>query len=240
MPEQRRNIAVLLAGGVGTRVGSDVPKQLIEVAGRPIVEHTLATFEQHPLVDDILILMAPGHLDAVRSIIREGGYRKVTRLLEGAATRSGTTMQALDAIEADDGKVLLHDAVRPLVSPRIIADCFAALDTHAAVTVAIPSADTIIEVTPDDLIRSVPPRASLRRVQTPQGFRLPVIRKAYALAGQDPAFDATDDCTVVLRYLPDVPIRVVRGDERNIKVTEPLDLDLAETLLRLTGRDESD
>jgi 2-C-methyl-D-erythritol 4-phosphate cytidylyltransferase len=237
VPEPRRNTAVLLAGGVGTRVGLDLPKQLIKVAGRPIIEHTLATFEQHPDVDDILILMAPGHLDAVRSIIRDGGYRKVTALLEGAPTRSGTTMRALDAIAAADGKVLLHDAVRPLVSPRIISDCFAALDTHAAVDVAIPSADTIVEVSPENTIRSVPRRANLRRGQTPQAFRLPVIREAYARARQDPAFEATDDCTVVLRYLPDVPIWVVPGDERNMKVTEPIDVYLADKLFQLTSRD---
>jgi len=238
VPEPSHNIAVLLAGGVGTRVGRDRPKQLIEVAGRPIIEHTLAAFDRHPDVDEILVLMAPGHLDPVRSIIREGGYRKVTALLEGAPTRSGTTMRALDAIPAGDGKVLLHDAVRPLVSPRIISDCFAALDTYAAVDVAIPSSDTIIEVTPENTIRLVPARANLRRVQTPQGFRLPVIREAYSRARSDPAFEATDDCTVVLRYLPDVPIWVVPGDERNLKVTEPIDVYLADKLLRLTTPDE--
>lgn len=235
MPEPRPTTAALLAGGLGSRIGRDLPKQLLEVAGRPILEHTLATFERHPDVDDILVLMAPGHLDQVRSIIRERGYRKVSALLEGAPTRSGTTMLALDAIAAADGKVLLHDAVRPFVSPRIISDCVKALDTYAAVSVAIPSADTIFEVTPEDTVLSAPPRSALRRAQTPQAFRLPVIREAYARARRDPAFEATDDCTVVLRYLPEVAVRVVPGDERNIKVTQPVDLYLAEALLRLEG-----
>jgi ribitol-5-phosphate 2-dehydrogenase (NADP+) / D-ribitol-5-phosphate cytidylyltransferase len=103
--------------------------------------------------------------------------------------------------------------------------------------VAIPSADTIIAMSPSNTIRDIPPRASLRRGQTPQAFRASVIKKAYELAGRDPDFEATDDCTVVLRYLPDVPIWVVHGDERNMKVTEPIDLYLVDKLFQLTSRD---
>ena len=227
-------VAVILAGGVGTRVGLDIPKQLIKVAGHTILEHTLATFDAHPMVDEVIVMMAQGHLDAVHAIVRNGGYTKVTQVLEGAETRNGTTLRALDAIAEDDTKVLFHDAVRPLVSARIISDCFEALDSYDAVDVAIPSADTIIEVDADNVIRNIPPRANLRRGQTPQAFRAGVIRKAYAIAGADPDFQATDDCTVVLRYLPDVPIWVVAGEERNMKVTDPIDVYLADKLFQLT------
>jgi 2-C-methyl-D-erythritol 4-phosphate cytidylyltransferase len=227
---------VLLAGGVGTRVGLAYPKQLVRVAGRPLMEHTLAAFDAHPDVDDILVMMAPGHLDAVHEMVRTGGYSKVRQVLEGAETRTATTMRALDALGNDDCKVLLHDAVRPLVPPGVIGACLSALDTYDAVTVAIPSADTIIEVGPDDTIRGAPLRATLRRVQTPQGFRLAVIRDAYATAAADPGLEATDDCGVVLRYAPHVPIGVVPGDERNMKVTGPVDVQLVEQLL-LAGSD---
>ena len=228
-------VAVILAGGVGTRVGLDIPKQLIKVAGRTILEHTLATFDAHPLVDDIIVMMAQGHLDAVHGIVRNGGYAKVRHVLEGADTRNGTTQRALDAISEDDAPVLFHDAVRPLVSPRIITDCYEALESYDAVDVAIPSADTIIEVDGDNVIRDIPPRANLRRGQTPQAFRAGVLRKAYAVAANDPDFQATDDCTVVLRYLPDVPIWVVTGEERNLKVTDPIDVYLADKLFQLTS-----
>jgi 2-C-methyl-D-erythritol 4-phosphate cytidylyltransferase len=133
--------------------------------------------------------------------------------------------------------VLFHDAVRPLVTPRIITECFEALDEYDAVDVAIPSADTIIEVDERNTIRAIPPRASLRRGQTPQAFRASVIRRAYEVAGADEDFAATDDCGVVLRYLPDVPIWVVPGDERNMKVTEPIDVYLADKLFQLTTQD---
>jgi 2-C-methyl-D-erythritol 4-phosphate cytidylyltransferase len=227
-------VAVILGGGVGARLGLDIPKQLIKIAGKTILEHTLITLDKHPMVDEIVITMAPGHLDAVRAIVRNGGYHKVTQILEGGETRNATSLRALEALP--ECSVLFHDAVRPLVSDRIIADCFTALESYDAVDVAIHSADTIIQVDPDDnTIRSIPKRSDLRRGQTPQAFRASVLRAAYARAEQDPTFTATDDCGVVLRYLPDVPIWVVEGEERNMKVTDPIDVFLADKLFQLTS-----
>ena len=230
-----RNVAVVLAGGTGERVGMSIPKQLIKVAGKPIIEHTIALLHASPLVDEIVVLMAPGHLDAVHALLRPGSYPKVTRVLEGAGTRNATTQRALAVLGDEECNVLLHDAVRPLLSQRVIADCVDALEEYAAVDTAIPSADTIIQVdaptgrTIDEVLR----RPLLRRGQTPQCFRLSVIRRAYELAAGDPDFEATDDCTVVLRYLPDVPIAVVRGEDRNMKVTEPIDVYIADKLFQL-------
>ncbi len=232
-----RNVAVVLAGGVGSRVGLNIPKQLIKIAGRPIIEHTIDVFNSSPLIDEVVVMMTPGHLDPVREIVAKGGYTKVTQILEGAETRNGTTQRALEALGDEECNVLFHDAVRPLLSQRIIEDCIAALMTYAAVDTAIPSADTIIAVTDEDEISDVLKRSELRRGQTPQAFRRSVISRAYELADQDPDFTATDDCTVVLRYLPDVPIAVVAGDERNMKVTEPIDVYLADKLFQLTSHD---
>ena len=236
-----RCVAVVLAGGTGTRVGLDLPKQLIKIAGKPIIEHTIAALHASPLVDEILVLMAPGHLDPVHDIVRGGAYPKVTRILEGAGTRNDTTRAAIEAISQgtetngdEDCFVLLHDAVRPLVSQDIIEANVRALEQYDAVDTAIPSADTIIQVDEDQpLIDDVLRRDLLRRGQTPQSFRLSTLKKAYEQAGNDPDFTATDDCTVVLRYLPDVPIGVVPGHERNMKVTEPIDVYLADKLFQL-------
>ena len=233
-----RTVAVVLAGGTGTRVGLDIPKQLIKISGKPIIEHTIATMQASPLVDEILVMMTPGYLDDIRALVKAGGYDKVSQILEGAGTRNDTTAAALAALGDTECNVLLHDAVRPLVSQAIIEANVAALQTHEAVDTAIPSADTVIQLDADSgRIADVLPRHLLRRGQTPQSFRLSTIRAAYAKAAQDPDFTATDDCTVVLRYSPEVPIVVVPGHERNMKVTEPIDVYIADKLFQLTSGD---
>lgn len=231
-------MAVVLAGGTGTRVGMSTPKQLLRVAGKPVIEHAIAALNTSPHVDEIIVMMAPGHLDAVHDLLRGGDYAKVTQVFEGGETRNATTRRALEMLGDEDCNVLLHDAVRPLVSQRIIEDCVAALRNHVAVDTAIPSADTIIRVDEaGSTIEDIVPRALLRRGQTPQGFRLSVIRHAYELAARDPDFEATDDCTVVLRYLPTVPIVVVRGEPRNMKITEPIDVYLVDRLFQVHSHD---
>ncbi len=244
--ERPKTVAVILAGGVGARVGLQIPKQLIKVAGRPIIEHTIALFEESDVVDEIMIMMVPGHLDAIREIVRKGGYQKVTDILEGADTRNATTGLAIDALGDANCNVLFHDAVRPLLADRIIRDLVDALDSYSAVDTAIPSADTIIQVDGPPTYGSkqkleqlvdVLPRHLLRRGQTPQAFKLATIREAYANADKDPNFVATDDCTVVLRYLPEIPIGVVRGDDQNMKVTEPIDVFVADKLFQLGSHD---
>ena len=108
-----KNVAVILAGGVGTRIGLGIPKQLIKIAGRTILEHTIGIFDAHPEVDEIIVMMASGHLDSATAIVRDGGFRKVVDVLEGAETRSQTTMRALARLGDEECNVLLHDAVRP-------------------------------------------------------------------------------------------------------------------------------
>jgi 2-C-methyl-D-erythritol 4-phosphate cytidylyltransferase len=155
-------------------------------------------------------------------------------VLEGGVTRNDTTKLALDQLGTEECNVLFHDAVRPLITGRIVRECVNALRDFEAVDVAIPSADTII-VVDGGVIADIPDRARLRRGQTPQGFRLSTIRRAYELAWQDPNFAATDDCSVVLKYLPDVAIHVVEGSEHNMKVTDPVDLFIADKLFQLNS-----
>jgi len=233
-PTRQRTIGVVLAGGVGSRVGMPVPKQLLKIAGKPIIDHTLGLMQQSADIDEILVMMTPDYIGDVEKLVQAGRYDKVRAVLAGGRTRNESTKLALAAIPDEDGRVLFHDAVRPLLSQRVIRECVNALHRYDAVDVAIASADTIIEVA-DDLIVGIPERARLRRGQTPQGFTLRTIRRAYELADQDPDFRATDDCGVVLRYLPEVPIFVVEGSEQNIKVTDPVDLFIADKLFQLAS-----
>lgn len=227
-------VAVVLAGGSGERFGTDVPKQLLPLAGRALIEHSVAAFEQAPGVDAILVVMSAGHAGQAREMLAGGGYRKVTGVIAGGRTRVESTWRAIEELGGAECDVLFHDAARPLVDQGVIAACIAALAGHRAVGVAVPSSDTIAMVS-GGVMAGMPRRDSLVRCQTPQGFRLSVIRKAHELAAADPRFGdlpATDDCGIVLRYLPDVRVHVVPGSERNMKITFPRDLAVAEALLR--------
>ncbi len=228
-----RTVAVVLAAGSGQRFGAAVPKQLLPLAGRALLEHSVAAFEQAPGVDEILVVVGPGQLGAVRGLLGGAGYRKLTGIIEGGLARPDSTRRAIAALGDRDCDVLFHDAARPLVDQATIAACVEALRTHRAVGVAVPASDTIVVVR-DGIMTGMPHRDTLRRCQTPQGFRLSVIRRAHELARADPAavdLPHTDDCGVVLRYLPDVPVAVVPGSERNMKITYPSDLRVAEALL---------
>ena len=228
-----RTVAVVLAGGSGERFGTPVPKQLLLLAGRPMIEHSVAAFERAPGVDRILVVMAAGHADEVSALLEAGGYGKLSKVIDGGPTRTESARRAIAELGEDECDVLFHDAARPLVSQQIIAAAVAALADHRAVGVAVPSSDTIA-VVGDGVMTAIPSRDSLARCQTPQGFRLSVIRRAYQLADADPQFGelpATDDCGIVLRYLPELGVHVVPGSERNIKITYPRDLRIAEALL---------
>jgi len=229
------NIAVLLAGGSGKRMGQPEPKQFIPLAGRTILEHSIRAFHSHPGIDEIVIISHADYLERVQAIARP--YPKVRHVLPGGKERYDSSLAAIRAYErraadaAGSVCLLIHDAVRPLVSKRIIDDCIEALRHYDAVDVAIPATDTIVEVDAQGHICRIPPRTALRNVQTPQAFRLKTIAEAYRRGLQDPDFVTTDDCGVVHRYLPEVPIFVVPGEVTNIKLTYPKDLLLAEKLL---------
>ena len=244
-----RMVAVVLGGGVGQRLGAGLPKQLLTLGGTTLIERCVAAFEAAPGVDEILVVMARGYTGQVEALLGSR-YRKVAAVIEGGLTRPESTRVALSAIatgESDDALlppggttppsppedpgVLLHDAARPLVDQRIIADCVAALREHDAAGVAVATSDTIV-IAVDGVMHSVPPRETLFRCQTPQCFRLSVISRAHELAAADPGYSPTDDCGVVLRYLPEMKVHIVPGSERNIKVTYPHDLAVAEALLR--------
>ena len=243
-----RMVAVVLGGGTGQRIGAPLPKQLLRLGGRTLLEHCVAAFEQAPGVDEILVVMAGGYVEQARAMLADGGYGKVTGVIAGGVARPDSTRVALTAIASGAGGasgargdradcgVLLHDAARPLVDQRIIADCVAALGVHEAAGVAVPASDTIV-ITDNGVMHSMPRRETLWRCQTPQCFRLPVITRAHELAAADPDFAPTDDCGVVLRYLPDVAVHIVPGSERNLKITYPQDLAVAEALLAESAAD---
>lgn len=223
-----KNIAVILAGGTGRRMGSDIPKQFLPLNGRKVIEYPIDTFCAHPAIDEIAVVMHPEWRQEFQSLVSQNNWSKLTKIIDGGSERYLSTLNAVMAYidEPDDTNLLLHDAARPMVSAEIINRVIAALQHHEAVGVAVPSTDTVWEVHPDfeselggRFVARIPERRLMWRAQTPQAFRLPLIRDAYQRALNDPQFAATDDCGVVRKYMPGTKITVVEGEEGNKKIT---------------------
>lgn len=239
------NIAVILAGGVGSRLGYSIPKQFFKVAGKTIIEHTIDVFDNNSLIDEIAIVIHPLYIDEMESIVVRNQWKKVKKILKGGNERYMSTLSAIKAYEGcDECNMIFHDAVRPLVNNNIIKNVVEALKTYDAVDVAVPATDTIIEVDEDGkFIDKIPKRKLLRRGQTPQAFKYSIIAQAYEKALKDPDFISTDDCGTVVKYMPDVKIFVVEGEESNMKLTYKEDLFLLDKLFQLrstTLHDEID
>lgn len=235
---QRRSFAIILASGTGARFRSETPKQFLKLAGKTALEHTLDIFERHPRIDEVIVVVSAEHRLLTEETISHAGYRKVGKIVIGGTTRQASSAAGIAAVVGDEHKVLVHDAVRPLLDHATIDRCLTALDQHDAVDTGIPSPDTIIRVDDDDCIAEIPDRAALRLGQTPQAFRAGLLRRAHALARKDRDIKVTDDCGLILRYGLGV-VHVVAGDVNNIKITYPSDLYLADRLFQLRTRQAS-
>lgn len=226
-----KNIGIILAGGSGLRFSHVIPKQFVRIAGKTVLEHTMEIFEKHVKIDEIVIVIHPDYRAFFDNILLKHDYRKITAILNGGKTRLESTKAALVRAE-DEDNVIIHDAVRPFLSHRIIDDCIAALDKYKAVDVAIPSADTIIHLNPDQTIESIPIRSEYWRGQTPQAFKAGVIRAAQRKAEQHQDTTFTDDCGLVLKYSKEKTY-VVKGEENNIKITTPGDILIADRVFQI-------
>ena len=231
-------VGVILAAGSGSRTGLSTPKQFLPLGGKTVLEHSVQTFHNHPGIDELVIVVHKDYIDQVQSIVKQNGWNKVKAVLPGGKERYDSSLVAVRAYaDRPDTVMLFHDAARPLVSERIITDTLNAMKTYNAVDVAIPAVDTIVQCNREGTyMTSIQDRSLLWRMQTPQGFRQKTIARAYDIALKDPQFTATDDCGTVLRYLPEEKVGIVRGSERNIKLTYAADVSLLEFLLSTPER----
>jgi 2-C-methyl-D-erythritol 4-phosphate cytidylyltransferase len=236
------NIAVILAGGTGSRMGNEIPKQFLKIAEKTVIEHTIEVFERNSFIDEIAIVVHPDYIDEMNNIVQIGARRTLpvhqralpVQIIKGGNERYASSLAAVRAYrQFPEYNLLFHDAVRPLVSDRIINDVVTALAQYNAVAVAIPTTDTIFEVDEfHHFIKNIPNRSCLYRAQTPQAFNVKTIQKAFDLALQDVNFQSTDDCGIVAKYLPDEKICVVQGEVNNMKLTYKEDIFLLEALLK--------
>jgi 2-C-methyl-D-erythritol 4-phosphate cytidylyltransferase len=217
------------AAGMGRRMGATVNKQYLPLNGRPILGHTIALFDQHPLIDKIYVITPADEFELCRrEVLEPGNFHKVQNLVPGGAERQDSVRNGLLACAAGpDDIVLIHDGVRPLLQPALIDRLVTEVQERGACLVGVPVKDTIKQVV-DGRIEGTPDRSGLWQAQTPQAFRYGQILEAYQRAQQD-GFRGTDDASLVERL--GQPVTVIAGSYRNIKLTTPEDLLLARAFL---------
>ncbi|MDX2480600.1 MAG: 2-C-methyl-D-erythritol 4-phosphate cytidylyltransferase [Desulfuromusa sp.] len=222
------------AAGTGRRMGGSVSKQYLELAGKPILAHTLTLFENHPLIENIYPVVPPDDISyCQRQIIDRYGFSKVRRVIAGGAKRQDSVRNGLNAL-AEDGfdqpqrPILIHDGARPLFDCKCLSALIEVVCKTGACTIGVPVKDTIKDVV-NSRITGSPDRSRLWQAQTPQGFQYRLIREAFDRADAD-GFVATDDASLLERL--GHPVQMLEGDYRNIKVTTPEDILIAVALLR--------
>ena len=239
-----RVFVILPAAGLGTRMApghamQSAPKQFLEIAGVPILIHTLRAFAEVPEISSIVVAVRATERERLSAHVKEHGYAEKVRIAEGGDTRQESVYNALRTLDcSDDDIVLVHDAVRPLIEPAVIRRVIEAVEKHSAAIVGLPALDTIkqVERTADGaLVTSTIPREYIVQAQTPQGFRCGLLRKAFAEAEAD-GFLGTDEASIVERA--GTQVFVVPGSPSNIKITQPGDLELAEFYLAQRGHSQ--
>lgn len=229
--KMKKSVAIILAAGRGKRMGSDIPKQFLEINGRPVIYYTIKAFEESS-VDSIIIVTGESMMDHFRDeILKDAGFLKITDIVAGGSERYLSVANGLAAAGDEYKKVLIHDGARPLVTVALINGIIEKLEDHPAVIPGIPVKDTIKIIDDAGYVCDTPVRSSLTAVQTPQGFWLESLKEAYSRIPQD-KIDAsiTDDACVYERFGKG-KVYVTEGEENNIKVTTPGDLNVMKMML---------
>ncbi len=226
------NIAIIAAAGAGTRMASDRPKQFLLLAGTPVIIHTLKVFEECESIHEVIVVLPAEESAGFLSLAGKHGLRKVARVVPGGVTRADSVKRGLLAIRAATAEIVaVHDGVRPFVTTEEIDAVVAAAQSDGAAILVAPVTDTIKQVNDRRIVQTLD-RGELRRALTPQCFRYDVLRQAYQAA--DVTDPSVTDESVLLEKLG-IPVSIVEGSPRNIKITTVEDLAIAEANLRCYG-----
>ncbi|HEV8592119.1 MAG TPA: 2-C-methyl-D-erythritol 4-phosphate cytidylyltransferase [Pyrinomonadaceae bacterium] len=215
------NTAIIVAAGSGTRFGSEIPKQFLEIHGKPIIVHTIERFEACEAIDEIVLVLAVSEIERFSR-----DFPKIKTIVAGGRTRADSVLNGLRAANGHTEIVAVHDGARPLVSVREIERVVSAAEEYGAACLVAPVTDTIKEFS-GGIVTGTLDRRMLRRALTPQAFRIDILREAFTGVELHDAF--TDECSLVERLGHE--IAAVEGSLRNIKITHPDDLKIAEVFL---------
>lgn len=226
------NIALIIAGGVGARMGQDIPKQFLSVNDKPVIVYTMEAFQSHPEVDSIAVVCVAGWEDVLRAYARQFGISKLDCVVTGGENGQGSIRNGVYELErrhSPSDIVLIHDAIRPMVSAEIISDCIAKARAYGNAVSVVPCAEAML-TTEDSLVSSGQyPRDELKRTQTPQGFRLGSICDLHRRALEAGITNSVASCTLMVEMGEQVHFSL--GSERNIKLTTVEDIDIFKALL---------
>lgn len=222
--------AVIVSAGKGLRFMEGKKKQFHSLGGKPILAHTLDKFETCPLIRSILLVVGQEDMDyCLKEIIEQYKFQKISQIVPGGKRRQESVKNGIDALPKDADVVTIHDGVRPFVTKAMIEDTIHSAERVGAVVLAMPVKDTIKVSNPDGTVLKTLDRESLWQIQTPQTFRVSVIKEAYYRAAED-GFVGTDDASLVERL--GVKVHILPGSYTNIKITTPEDLFLANLFLK--------
>jgi 2-C-methyl-D-erythritol 4-phosphate cytidylyltransferase len=219
--------AIIAAAGAGRRMKTDRPKQLLILNGTPILIHTIRKFDAAAVIHHMIITAPRESVDEVRHLVSQAGIQKPIKVVQGGERRQDSVAIGLEHLDPGTTLVAVHDAVRPFVSPGEIESVVSQAERIGAAILAVPIVDTVKHAE-RDLVESTLTREHLVLAQTPQVFRIELLRAAFESAKKDEYY-GTDESSLVERLGHDVAI--VRGSERNIKITRPSDLTLARVFL---------
>lgn len=220
--------AIVIAAGSSTRMGGKVSKQLLLLDGKPVIAHTLAAFEAAQSIDEIVVVTRAEDIEEISAIAQKYSASKCAGIVAGGATRQLSVAQGIGAVNERTEYIAIHDGARPLITPQCIDKTVYTAFECKACTVGTAVVDTVKQVDCNGKIVATPERASLRAVQTPQVFLLPLYLSSMQ-AAREQGLDFTDDCQ--LAEAAGFAVTVVEGDEENIKITSPKDVALAQALL---------
>ena len=229
------NIALIIAGGAGTRMGQDIPKQFMHVDGAPIIIHTMNCFQQHPDIDSIAVVCLKGWDTVLQSYANQFNIDKLRWIFPGGQSGMESIHNGIYGLKEagchDEDLILIHDAVRPLLSQDIISNNIATCKAYGYAITGIKCREAILESTDGFTTKTSIPRDTLIRTQTPQTFRLGNIINAHEHAEQKGIMDSVASCTLVAELKENIEMHIVPGSEKNIKITTVEDLEILKALM---------
>lgn len=223
--QKEKCTAIVLSAGRGSRMGTAIQKQYLEVDGRPILYFSLKAFQDSPLIDEIIVVVGEGQEDFVRrGIVERYGIKKVRQIVQGGKERYHSVWNGLQAVE--EGYVFIHDGARPFIDEALIRRAYDCVCVHKACVASMPVKDTIKVVDEQGFVASTPDRNHVWMMQTPQVFTCELVKRAYADLMKKEIANVTDDAMVV-ELMSGHPIKLALGSYENIKITTPEDLEIA-------------